>query len=82
MILVPPGVRILLAARPVDFRKRKMSGYRLRPRTPQPTTRVDFAAAIRILKMNSIGARTGAPHGRFRCVERRSHRPPIRERCS
>ena len=30
--------------------KRKMSGYRLRPRTPQPTTRVDFAAAIRILK--------------------------------
>jgi hypothetical protein len=30
--------------------KRKMSGYRLRPRTPQPTTRVDFAAAIQILK--------------------------------
>jgi hypothetical protein len=30
--------------------KRKMSGYRLRPRTPQPTTRVAFAAAIRILK--------------------------------
>jgi hypothetical protein len=30
--------------------KRKMSGYRLRPRTPQPTTRIDFAGAIRILK--------------------------------
>jgi hypothetical protein len=30
--------------------KRKMSGYKLRPRTPQPTVRVDFAAAIRILK--------------------------------
>ena len=30
--------------------KRKMSGYRLRPRTPQPTTRIDFTAAIRIVK--------------------------------
>jgi hypothetical protein len=30
--------------------KRKMSGYRLRPRGPQPATRVDFVAAIRILK--------------------------------
>jgi hypothetical protein len=30
--------------------KRKMSGYRLRPRTPQPTTHVDFTAAIRIVK--------------------------------
>jgi hypothetical protein len=30
--------------------KRKMSGYKLRPRTPQPTVRVDFAAAIRVLK--------------------------------
>ena len=30
--------------------KQKMSGYRLRPRTPQPTTRIDFAAAIRIVK--------------------------------
>jgi hypothetical protein len=29
--------------------KRKMSGYKLRPRGPQPTIRVDFAAAIRIL---------------------------------
>ena len=28
--------------------KRKMSGYELRPRTPQPTLRIDFAAAIRI----------------------------------
>ncbi len=30
--------------------KRKMSGYPLRPRTPQPTTRIDFSAAIRIAK--------------------------------
>ena len=30
--------------------KRKMSGYPLRPQAPQPTTRIDFAAAIRILK--------------------------------
>jgi hypothetical protein len=30
--------------------KRKMSGYPLRPRTPQPTTRVDFNAAIRVAK--------------------------------
>jgi hypothetical protein len=30
--------------------KRKMSGYRLRPRTSLPTTRIDFAAAIRIAK--------------------------------
>ena len=30
--------------------KRKMSSYRLRPRAPQPTTRTDFAAAIRIIK--------------------------------
>jgi hypothetical protein len=28
--------------------KRKMSNYPLRPRIPQPTTRVDFTAAIRI----------------------------------
>jgi len=35
---VPPGV------------KRKMSGYPLRPRTPQLTTRIDFSAAIRIAK--------------------------------
>jgi hypothetical protein len=32
------------------LQKRKMSGYQLRPRTPQPTTRIDFAAAIRIVK--------------------------------
>src|SRR3954466_14379898 len=25
--------------------KRKMSGYKLRPRAPQPTTRIDFTAA-------------------------------------
>ncbi len=30
--------------------KRKMSGYPLRPRTPQPTMRIDFSAAIRIAK--------------------------------
>ena len=30
--------------------KRKMSGYPLRPRAPQPTTRIGFAAAVRILK--------------------------------
>ncbi len=28
--------------------KRKMSNYQLRPRTPLPTTRIDFTAAIRI----------------------------------
>jgi len=27
-----------------------MSSYPLRPRTPQPTTRIDFSAAIRIAK--------------------------------
>ena len=30
--------------------KRKMSGYPLRPRAPQPITRIDFTAAIRIAK--------------------------------
>ena len=30
--------------------KRKMSGYKLRSWAPQPTVRVDFAAAIRIIK--------------------------------
>ena len=30
--------------------KRKMSNYPLRPRHPQPTTRIDFTAAIRIAK--------------------------------
>ena len=30
--------------------KRKMSGYQLRPRTPQPIVRIDFAAAVRIVK--------------------------------
>ena len=30
--------------------KRKMSGYKLRLRTPQPTTRISFTAAIRIVK--------------------------------
>ncbi len=30
--------------------KRKMRGYKLRPRTPQPTVRIDFAAAIRTVR--------------------------------
>ena len=30
--------------------KRKMSGYKLRPRAPQPTTRIDVAAAIRVVE--------------------------------
>ena len=30
--------------------KRKMSGYKLRSRAPQPTVRIDYAAAIRIVK--------------------------------
>ena len=30
--------------------ERKMSGYPLRPRAPQPTVRIDFTAAIRIIK--------------------------------
>jgi hypothetical protein len=30
--------------------KRKMSGYKLRPRSPQPTVRIDFAAAVWIVK--------------------------------
>jgi hypothetical protein len=29
--------------------KRKMSGYKLRSRSPQPTLRIDFAAAVRIV---------------------------------
>jgi hypothetical protein len=29
--------------------KREMSGYQLRPRAPQPTVRVDFATALRIV---------------------------------
>jgi hypothetical protein len=29
--------------------KRKMSGYRLRPRAPHPTIWIDFAAVIRIV---------------------------------
>ena len=30
--------------------KRKMSNYPLRPRAPQPITRIDFTVAIRIVK--------------------------------
>ena len=30
--------------------KRKMSGYPLRPRTPQPTRQINIAAAVRIAK--------------------------------
>jgi len=39
---VPRGVKRKMS--------RKMSGYPLRPRTPQPTTWIDVAAAIRIAK--------------------------------
>ena len=35
--------------------KRKMSGYQLRPRSPQPTVRIDFAAAIRVVKGTVLG---------------------------
>jgi hypothetical protein len=30
--------------------KRKMSGYKLRPRAPQPATRIDVTAAIRVVE--------------------------------
>jgi hypothetical protein len=30
--------------------KRKMSNYQLRPREPQPITRIDFTNTIRLLK--------------------------------
>ena len=30
--------------------KRKMSNYPLRPRAPQPTTRINFTAAVQIIK--------------------------------
>jgi hypothetical protein len=30
--------------------KRQMSSYPLRPRAPQPTTRINFAAAVQIIK--------------------------------
>jgi hypothetical protein len=30
--------------------KRKMSSYPLRPRAPQPITRIDFTAALQIVK--------------------------------
>ena len=36
--------------------KRKMTGYKLRPRAPQPTIRVDFAAAVRIVGPIYLGA--------------------------
>jgi hypothetical protein len=39
-----------LLTAPARLQKRKMSGYKLRPRAPQPTVRIDFAAAIRIVK--------------------------------
>ena len=35
--------------------KRKMSGYKLRPRTPQPTVKIDFTAAIRIVGSGYFG---------------------------
>jgi hypothetical protein len=30
--------------------KRKMSSYHLRPRSPHPVIRIDYAAAVRVLK--------------------------------
>jgi hypothetical protein len=30
--------------------KRKMTGYKLRPRASQPTVRVDFATAVQVVK--------------------------------
>jgi hypothetical protein len=41
--------------------KRKMTGYQLRPRAPQPTIRVDFGAAIRIVGSAYLGT-TVAPN--------------------
>jgi hypothetical protein len=35
--------------------KRKMSGYEPRPRAPQPTTRIDFTAAVRIVVSGYFG---------------------------
>jgi hypothetical protein len=35
--------------------KRKMSSYPLRPRAPQPITRIDLTAAIRIAKRTALG---------------------------
>src|SRR3954464_14180770 len=35
--------------------KRKMSNYPLRPRTPQPTTRVDVTVTIQIIKWTVLG---------------------------
>jgi hypothetical protein len=40
--------------------KRKMSGYKLRSRAPQPTTRIDFAAAIRIIEPGYFGMAAAA----------------------
>jgi hypothetical protein len=37
--------------------KRKMSGYPLRPRTPLPTVRIDFTAAIKISGVSSSSGR-------------------------
>src|SRR3954467_10943690 len=34
--------------------KRKMSSYPLRPRTPQPTTRIDVTDAIQIVKLTVL----------------------------
>jgi hypothetical protein len=44
-----------LLTAPARLQKRKMSGYQLRPRAPQPTVRVDFAAAIRIVGSGYFG---------------------------
>jgi hypothetical protein len=41
--------------------KRKMSGYQMRPRAPQPTVRIDFAATLRIVGSGYFGT-TVAPN--------------------
>jgi hypothetical protein len=35
--------------------KRKMSSYPLRSRVPQPTTRIDFTAAVRLINEQHCG---------------------------
>ncbi|WP_372622825.1 hypothetical protein [Falsiroseomonas sp.] len=39
-----------LAIKPIKSQLSQMSNYPLRPRAPQPTTRVNFTAAIRLIE--------------------------------
>lgn len=39
-----------LLTAPARLQKRKMSGYKPRPRAPRPVIRIDSVAAIRIVK--------------------------------